>query len=115
MSRPQSIRHWYSQLADNSRDHILQCITLIRILYALQHLAKNNSAHPVKLPGQLQLHEHTINLIRFGGEILQKQNCAVRLNLVGRAQRSHQNREASAVQNPFRRAFDQSADAGLCA
>ena len=53
-------------------------ILIILILVAIDHFAENNASHFIQFSGQLQLHQHAVNLIRLGGDVLDKQDCARR-------------------------------------
>src|SRR5450631_517024 len=100
----------YSQIADDPGDHLLQSVTLIRGLNAVRHLSEDNATYVVEMAGQFQLHQHAVDLKGLGSNILQKQNCAFGLDLVGRAERSDQDGKASAIENALGFAFDQSVD-----
>src|SRR5450631_832129 len=100
----------YSQIADDPGDHLLQSVTLIRGLNAVQHLSEDNATYVVEMAGQFQLHQHAVDLKGLGGEIFEKQKFAVGLDLVGSAERSDEDGKASAIENALGFAFAQSAD-----
>ncbi len=97
MARRYAEGNGHSQVADNSRDDLLQSVTLICGLHAVQHFAEDDAADLVETTGQLQLHQHAVDLKGLGGNVFEEQNRAGGFDFVGRAERRDQDRETSAV------------------
>ena len=72
--------------------------------------SKDDAADCVEMSAEFQLHQHAVDLIGLGGEVFEEQDRACGLDLVGRAERGDQDRQASAVQDAFRFAFDKGGD-----
>ena len=77
---------------------LLQCVALIGGLDAVQHLAEDDSAHAVQFAAELQLHEHAVDLVGLGVDVLEEEDLVPGLDFIRRAQRGHQNGEASAIE-----------------
>src|SRR4029077_15171659 len=103
MSRGQSVGDWNIQIANHSHDDLLQRITLTRRRPAVEHLAEDDTAYFRKLPRQLQMHQHAINLIWLGADVLDENEGAVGVNPPGRPQRDTQNKKPPAIKSSFGR------------
>src|SRR5271169_3061923 len=102
----------HSQVSYNSRHHILQSVSLIRGLHAVEHFSEDDAANALKVTGQFQLHQHAVDLKGLGDDVFDKQNRTCGLNFVGRAQGCDQDRQASTVQDSFGIAVDDPTDTG---
>src|SRR6476646_7498932 len=105
----QPVSHGHIEVREHTHHDLFQRISLlfitIAILRAVQHFAKDNASNLGQFSRQLQLHEHAVNLVRLGGDVFEKQDGVGSANFIRRAQRSHKNGEASAVENSFRGTF----------
>src|SRR5262245_52240369 len=70
------------EIARQVREAFLQCVPLICVLRAVEHLAENDTADAFKLAGLLQVSDHPIDLIRLGISVLEKDYRVLSVDLV---------------------------------
>src|SRR5581483_10023362 len=90
------------KVSQNLHDYFFQRIALIVSLNAVEHLAEHDSLYIFQFAGEFELHQHAIDLVRLGSNILEEQDCARGSNLVRSAKGSDENGKAAAVQDAFR-------------
>src|ERR1700687_1209806 len=99
--------HWNSEIAYHSQNHFLERVILSWALLAIHHFAEDNAAHVFQLARELQLHQHAINLVRLGCEVLHEENRPRGVDVIRRAQRRYQDGKTSAIEDAFCRSRHQ--------
>src|SRR5258708_9983229 len=102
VSRTQTECHRNSQIANHTQDHFFERVILVWTLLAIQHLAEDNAANVLQLARKLQLHQHPVNLVRLGGDVLHEENGSLSMNVIRRAKCGDEDRKTSAIENAFR-------------
>jgi hypothetical protein len=55
--------NWNSQISRQIRKQFLDAVALVRMLFAIWHLSKENSANPLQAPCHSQLSQHAVDLV----------------------------------------------------
>src|SRR5438445_12726878 len=79
-----------AEVADHALDDFSERVGLAAGLNAIQHLTEYETTDPFKFAGELQLHEHAIDLEWLGANILEEKDGVAGLNFVLSCKRCNQ-------------------------
>src|SRR5262245_48779759 len=96
--RGESVEDRKTKVPKDIEDDFLKAVTLVGARSTTKHFSENDPMNVLQLPCQLEVHQHAIDLIRFGIHIFQKENLARSLHFVGGPQSCSQERKTAAGQ-----------------
>src|SRR5271165_594705 len=89
----------HPQVDENPHQDLLKRVVFSPPLITPAHLAKDNSLHSFQLACKLQLHQHTVDAVRWLVEILEEENRVSRADFIRSAQRCAEQRKTASIQH----------------
>ena len=100
------------KVAKRMEDSAVEVVRLV-FRYALAHVAEDDAGHVLQQSGVSKMKKHTVPLVRFRTNVLQKKDAAGAINLrsIRRAKRLPEDRNTASIHPAFRTSGPEDAKA----